>query len=514
MSAASPTSSREFSDGAGPIHVSTPASVLLLLGIIAAGTVLRFLYLDRKSFWLDEGVSVAIARLDWANLACLLWRREANMALYYGLLRIWLHFGSSEFFVRALSALLSVASIPATYLLGKRLFGTAPAIIAAALFSVHAWQVRYAQEARSYSLYVLLTSLSCLFFLRLLEWPSRRNMAGYAIFSTLAVYSHLFAVLVIGAQCVFFYLRRRDPPLPREFRDAMKILGLLVLPLIVFVVSRGAGLLSWIPRPGLSSFHQLALFLTSNGDDMLLLLYAASGIAGLFAGRQSGGSQSNLTPQQRNGFLLLWLLFPILLTLGFSLLRPVFLPRYLLACATPLVLLASAGLARLRPRWLAGAFLVLMLGFSVRGVLNYYNADFDLQREDWRSAARGLLVSAQPGDGILFHSAQARMPFEYYAGALPARNSLHVLFPAYGDQLTSMDFLANARNAPLNEIPRHYTRVWLILAHNRLKDGQLDSTTQALQNFLAASYAQQERQEFAGPIEVLLYAAPKTSESQ
>jgi len=493
---------------------STAFSVLLLLGIIAAGTVLRFLYLDRKSFWLDEGVSVAIARLDWANLARLLWRREANMAFYYGLLRIWLHFGSSEFFVRALSALLSVASIPVTYLLGKRLFGTAPAIIVAALFSMHAWQIRYAQEARSYSLYVLLTSLSCLFFLRLLERPSQANLIAYVISSALAVYSHLFALLVMAAQLVFVYLLTGDSLPIRELRRALKILGLLVLPLIVFVVSRGAGPLSWIPRPGFSSFHQLALFLTSNGGDVLLLLYAASAIAGLIAGRQSGGSQSNLTPEQRNGFLLLWLLFPIILTLGFSLLRPVFLPRYLLACATPLVLLASAGLARLRPRWLAGAFLVLMLGFSVRGVLNYYNADFDLQREDWRRATRELLASAQPGDGILFHSAQARMPFDYYAGTQPARNGLRVLFPAYADQLTAMDFLANARNAPLRETPLHYTRVWLVLAHNRLKDGQPDPTTQTLRAFLAANYPLQKQEKFAGPIELLLYAAPKTSESQ
>src|SRR6185437_14026771 len=55
--------------------------VVLLVAITAGGAVLRFLHLTRKSFWLDEGVSVTIARLDLSNLLHTLWRREANMAL-------------------------------------------------------------------------------------------------------------------------------------------------------------------------------------------------------------------------------------------------------------------------------------------------------------------------------------------------------------------------------------------------------------------------------------------------
>jgi hypothetical protein len=73
----------------------------LLAAITGAGATLRFLYISRKSFWLDEGVSVAIARLDWPNFLRILWRREANMALYYVLLRGWLHLGGSETAVRA-----------------------------------------------------------------------------------------------------------------------------------------------------------------------------------------------------------------------------------------------------------------------------------------------------------------------------------------------------------------------------------------------------------------------------
>ncbi|HLK33509.1 MAG TPA: hypothetical protein VKT29_10500, partial [Terriglobales bacterium] len=80
-------------------QLSARVTAVLLLAITAAGAVLRFLHLDRKSFWLDEGVSVTLARLDIANLLHILWRHEANMGFYYFLLRLWLHLGSGDYFV-------------------------------------------------------------------------------------------------------------------------------------------------------------------------------------------------------------------------------------------------------------------------------------------------------------------------------------------------------------------------------------------------------------------------------
>src|ERR1700690_235500 len=104
-------------------ETASPIRLALSVGLIAlVATILRLHAITAKSFWLDEGISVQIARLPWNQLLFVLRHREANMALFYLLLRFWLLFGSSEGYIRGFSALFSVATIPLLYALGSRLF--------------------------------------------------------------------------------------------------------------------------------------------------------------------------------------------------------------------------------------------------------------------------------------------------------------------------------------------------------------------------------------------------------
>ncbi len=166
---------------------------------MAAGTVIRFLYLTRKPFWFDESFSAEVARISWGNFLHLLWWREANMSLYYLLLRIWLQVGHSEFYIRSLSVVIAVATIPAIYWLARLLYDRRVAMIAAALFAFNAYSVRYAQEARSYALFLLLATLSSAFLIALIRDPVRRNRVGYVLVSILAVYAHFYALLLLVA---------------------------------------------------------------------------------------------------------------------------------------------------------------------------------------------------------------------------------------------------------------------------------------------------------------------------
>src|SRR5579864_2572777 len=115
-----------------------------MIGFLVASTLaIRFLHLAGKPFWFDECFSVEVARIGMGSFLRLLWWREANMALYYLLLRIWLHFGQSPSFIRGLSVLFSVATLPAIYWLARLLYDRKVALISASLFAFNAYGLRY-----------------------------------------------------------------------------------------------------------------------------------------------------------------------------------------------------------------------------------------------------------------------------------------------------------------------------------------------------------------------------------
>ena len=70
---------------------------------LVLGTVLGSLFLGTHSLFLDESVSSTLATAPWHFFANTVSHREANMALYYLVLRGWVVFGHGEIALRSLS---------------------------------------------------------------------------------------------------------------------------------------------------------------------------------------------------------------------------------------------------------------------------------------------------------------------------------------------------------------------------------------------------------------------------
>jgi mannosyltransferase len=484
---------------------SSPLELGLLVLIAGLAVVLRFHALAAKSFWFDEGVSVAIARLDWYNFARILWRREANMSLYYLLLHYWLHFGGSEFFVRSLSVLFAIASIPAIYLLGRRLFDSRVGLIAATLLAVNAYHVQYSQEARSYSLMVFLCLLSNLYFLKCLTEPSRRNRAAYVLSSALAVYAQFFSGLLVIAQWLSSKMLDRGQ-IPRQTRNDWRWIALLVSPAVAFVATTGIGPLRWVQRPGLKDLWVFALNFTGNSGPLLLVACATAGLAGLLPALRSQKGWRVLWDAWRYRFLVHWLAFPVVVTLGLSLVKPLFVPRYFIFCLPALLLLVSCGVARLRSAWLMVPAVLFLLALSFRGTVGSYKRDLDIQRDDWRATTQYLLSQAQSGDALLFHVPMGRMPYEFYHSTLTsAAGGPVVLYPHHADHLTFLDFVEKPNDTEIERLLPQHQRAWLVLTYAETQTGLPDARSVELSTLLGNTYPTVEHYGFPG-VEILLYA--------
>ena len=125
---------------------------------LVLGAVLGSLFLGTHSLFLDESVSSTLATAPWHDFATTVTHREANMALYYLLLRGWVVFGHGEVALRSLSVIIAVGALWVVIMLARSLFGRRVALLAGLLLAVDPLYVQFAQDVRGYSLALLLVS--------------------------------------------------------------------------------------------------------------------------------------------------------------------------------------------------------------------------------------------------------------------------------------------------------------------------------------------------------------------
>ena len=432
---------------------SCSSHILLVIASTLLMAVLSLLFIGDKSIWIDEAGSIFIAR-DWSQMWQYLLSHEANMWLYYILLNPWLKLGHSEAIIRSLSAIFAVATIPAVYFLGKRLFGPRAGAIATLLVASNAFFISYAQEARGYTLLVLLVTLSSLFFVRAVQTAAWKNWLGYAMLSALALYTHLFAALAYFVQAVSLPLLGRKELPWRGFVFSFLVLGIFLIPLCVWQ-PLNTGQLDWISPPTASDIY--GFFLRLAGNRPLLLLYFILCSTALLAVLRTPPHQRGQYELWGHLFVALWVLAPLAVTLVFSwVIRPVFVGRYLILSLPALALLAGAGITRLKRPWLQAAIVLVMLCLSARAISLLY---FEHTKDDWRSATSYVLSESQPGDGAIFYLDSGRKAFVYYKERLDGnRTGLTVL-----ELFTRVNGRARlVLNEPvLLSLPGRYERLWL-----------------------------------------------------
>ena len=204
-----------------------------LIIILVMGIFFRFANLEKKVYWIDEGyTSLRISGYTESELIQEfgdgqikeiknlqkyqrinaeksvfdtvkgLALEEPQLApLYFVAVRFWVQmFGDSIAVTRSLSAVFSVLALPCMYWLCLELFNSSvTAWLAVAILAVSPFQIVYAQEARPYSLFVMLVLLSSAVLLRGMRLNTNSNWVIYAATLAVGFYSHLlFGMVAIG----------------------------------------------------------------------------------------------------------------------------------------------------------------------------------------------------------------------------------------------------------------------------------------------------------------------------
>jgi 4-amino-4-deoxy-L-arabinose transferase-like glycosyltransferase len=405
-----------------------------LVALTVIALLLRVFHLTSKSFTLDEGFSIFLARASFTEFARWVWHSELNMALYYAALRLWLHVGVGEFVIRMLSVMFGAATVVVMYFLGQRLFSRRVGMVAALLMAMHPAHVALSQDARSYSLTVLLVSLSSLLFLRILYQPSALHWSGYAVVTTLAVYSHFFALLVVLAQALALLFAGPNKRVWNILLKATALLALLLVPLAIFLGHASHEALAWVPPLSTWQLLDLLYFLTLS--KFRCLTYVLLWIAAIWA---AVAQRADRVSTCSYGFVLAWLIVPIAVTIMASAFRPMLAGRFLAICIPASVLLSAVGFDYLLQhyRTVAAVTLLLLVLYSARSIRFWYlHPEIN---DDWRGATRYILTHAHAGDEVFVLPEYARFTVDYYRDISgPDAQSVQISTAAASTALSSL----------------------------------------------------------------------------
>jgi hypothetical protein len=305
-------------------------------------------------------------------------------------------------------------------------------LIAAALVAVNPFFVWYSQEARSYSLLVLMAALSLLFL-------GRRAYAWWAVTAALALLTHYFAAFLIVPEALWLLWSARERAVWLAV-GAVGAVGAALVPLAVH--QRDLGHTSFIAD------LSLRIRLTDLPKKLVTgELGTPTPLIGPLAGLIAVAAIVYAL-RARPGRVLVAMaaaaaLLPLLLAaVGADYL----LPRNLIAVYVPVVLVAAAGLAgRIG---LVGAGVIC----SVALVVNIeVMSDVKLQRDDWRGAAKAL-GRATETRVVIVTPEFAKKPLRLYAGSLPP-------VPPSGVDVREVDVIVNGRPPKDPAPPAGFTEV-------------------------------------------------------
>jgi len=212
-----------------------------LLAILLLGTVLRFLYLGRHSVWIDEGYSWLVVQTSFRELTRLCWT-DTHPPLFHYLLKasLWV-LPDTEFGIRAVSVLCSIATLAVMVRFVFRHWGQRAACYVGLLAAVSPFDIYYAQEARMYALLAFLFVLAFTELVEILDGKPA-HLIGWVVANIGLAWTHAYGLMAVFLQVGFFicyeavqHLRGRPLLLkPKTVIAAFTVLFLGVAPIVMF----------------------------------------------------------------------------------------------------------------------------------------------------------------------------------------------------------------------------------------------------------------------------------------
>jgi len=394
--------------------------------IIFIAIFLRVFNFTSSSLWTDEFSTLWAANAP--SLSDTIQRASMTQGMhptYFIIQRAILSIlPANEATLRGLSCAASIVSVFLIFWLGRIIFADdTRALLASAIFAIHADSIYYAQEARPYALGIMFALLSQIFFMRFSKDGGLKNILAYIAPSLAAVFLHYtFAALFIFQNLyvfVSYYFKLKKIPLIQEAPSLKSWISVQTVCLILlgFSMPHVSGLYdnrtAWNWVRNLDFQNALYLFVSMFDLDLIGFML---GIAALFFIMERFSPATAILRLGKNASftLLLWIISPFIFVFAASRILDVsfFDPRYMLFSMPAYYLILANLLDIFRSDILRTAFpgIYLILYFGYVSIPSYMKWGAFCRRvpHDWRSAIVHIRDNYEPGDAILLRCGEVK----------------------------------------------------------------------------------------------------------
>ena len=443
--------------------VNKKTVLILLIFILILGSFLRIYKLGDESFWFDESAIMYVTRqnaLDiimdiytTTRLAPEYFETGGTPPLYYVLANYWTKLiGLNEFKLRLLSALFGIISIYMIFLIGKMVFDYRVGLVSAFILSINYMHIYYSQEARAYSLIILLTLLIVYFLLNALKQNKALYWIAYVSCSTMLIYTHYFGFFILFFEFLFLLI------FFKEYRKYSKSIIISAISIFVLYLPWMPALLRQISAKNYLSFylkdniiwatakifvqfnswftpdlqtrialrdiyHSIKNYSVSKLFDVTLLgwltIVCVLAITALLSWyffsllflKNKKLSIENFK-EKNYLFILMWFLVPILIPIAITLAEPaspVFgFVQYVLFATPAYYLIVAKGILKSK------RYLIILLLLFVLSILPLYSYYSNFDKQQWREASFYFKNNRLEGELIVTSAFHSVLPLGYY----------------------------------------------------------------------------------------------------
>ena len=394
--------------------------------------------------------------------------RDVHVPLYHLILHFWQGiFNNSIISARYLSLLISIISIPFVYILASKIYTKKIALMTTIIFILSPFVNWYANEARMYSLLLLLAVLNSIFFLNILKKDNKTNWIGFIITAILGIYTHYFYWLFLISNALFYLVSYKQfaSKLFYKFIISSVIIILAITPWIYYVISLGSAANT---KPALQSptsidfFNIFSQYIFGFQPDIINSIILSSWpviVIIIFT-----SLQRKLNYPVFNTFVIFQILIPVGLAFILSYLRPIFLSRYLIVSSLFLYLyliylIKSYFSRQMKILYLGG---ILLIGVSL--LLQIFNPNTPV-KENFEDISIYLTAKATARDVIVLSAPFTIYPFEYYYQGITNVETFPIWDRSKVSSIPAFD--SNAIDKQVGKLEKGHQYMYVILSYDQ-----------------------------------------------